>query len=454
MRTVAYGAHRSGRYRDPVTIAAQRSDDDQGHLVALAVIAVVVGVGAGLVAGAFRWTLEHAGSVRGDALRWAHGHAVLGYIAITFIAALACALAAGLVHRVEPHAEGSGIPRVEGVVEGRIEPARFRLLPVKFVGGTLAIGAGLPLGREGPLVQMGASVAHLVATVTRRTKLDHRILCAAGAGAGLAAAFNAPLAGGVFVLEELVKRFDTRITIATLATSGASIGVVHLMLGGDPVLRSPHVHPYALRDGLVVAIVAVVAGLGGMLYNVVILRGLRLADRMTLPVELRAGIVGALVITVAWWGPWLVGGGDNITERVLLGHDTLALLVGVFALRLVLGSMAYASGTPGGLFAPMLVLGAISGAVVQVVGDAIAPGHVPAVAGLGIIGMAAFFTASVRAPITGIVLATEMTGVVQILPPLVGACAIAMLLATWLRSEPIYDALTRRSIEAAELNRM
>lgn len=114
------------------------------------------------------------------------------------ICAVCTAAAASLVRRVEPNAEGSGIPWRRSRRPGRAEPGRFRILPIKYVGGLLSLGSGLALGREGPSVQMGGSIAIIVASATRRSQADPRILAAAGAAAGLATAFNAPIAGGVF----------------------------------------------------------------------------------------------------------------------------------------------------------------------------------------------------------------------------------------------------------------
>ena len=148
--------------------------------------------------------------------------------------ATAAAAAAFLVRRISPQAVGSGIPRVEAVLTGQLPEARFRIIPVKFVGGVLAIGSGLALGREGPSVHMAATVGQLVGKVFRRNWPDCRVLLAAGAGAGLATAFNAPIAGGVFVLEELVRRFELRIAIAALSASASAISVSRAILGDAP----------------------------------------------------------------------------------------------------------------------------------------------------------------------------------------------------------------------------
>jgi len=177
-----------------------------------------------------------------------------------------------------------------------------------------------------------------------------------------------------------------------------------------------------------------------------------MVDSSRLPREVRAGLIGAVVGLVGFLSPSLIGGGDPLTQRALLGTGTIAVVAGVLVARFALSVISYAAGTPGGIFAPMLVIGSHIGLLVGLIGQALAPSFTPDPAALALIGMAAFFTATVRAPITGIVLATELTGVTNQLPPILGACAIAMLVAMMLRSQPIYDALTTRAANAAKQN--
>ena len=200
-------------------------NDEPGSLLMLAALSLVAGAAAGVVGALFRLSLEWADAWRGALLGWAYGYGALGLLIVVVVGGAATALAAWLVRRFSPHASGSGIPHVEAVLKHELPPATFGLLPVKFVGGVLAIGAGLALGREGPSVQMGATLAHLVGRLFRRHWADCRVLLAAGAGAGLATAFNAPIAGAVFVLEELLRRFETRIAIAALGASATAITI-------------------------------------------------------------------------------------------------------------------------------------------------------------------------------------------------------------------------------------
>lgn len=428
------------------------SDGDRGEgatgLVGFVLAAAVVGALTGLTAGSFRILLTRLSAWRSDLAGWAHG-SWWGLVVVVLVCTAATVTAAALVRRIEPQAEGSGIPHVEAVVAGRTEPARFRLLPIKYVGGLLSIGGGLALGREGPSVQMGGSIAVIVASVTRRPLSDLRILAAGGAAAGLATAFNAPIAGGVFVLEELVKRFDPRTTIATLVASASGFGAAYPFVHSGTDFHMPPLHdPHMVNAGWVLA-VGIATGLLGVLYNKTLMFGLRVADTSRWPAEVRAAGIGAAVGVLVWYAPDLAGGGDNLTQSALLGQGAVLAVVGVVALRFFLGAVSYAAGTPGGLFAPMLVLGANTGLVVGLLADSVAPGTAPQPAALALIGMAAFFTASVQAPITGLILATELTGTTNQLPPMLGACAIAMLVAVALGSRPIYDLLTDRAANAA-----
>jgi chloride channel protein, CIC family len=418
-----------------------------GGLLPLALLALVAGALAGLVGAIFRLSLQEADHLRDGLIGWAHGQEAVDFFLVLAVCGGATAVAAWLVRRHSPHAAGSGIPHVEAVLRGELPQAPFNLIPVKFFGGLLAIGAGLALGREGPSVQMGASLAHLVGKVFHRGWPDCRVLVAAGAGAGLGTAFNAPIAGAVFVLEELVQRFEHRIAIAALGASATALGVARVLLGD-----APDFHVYALGSGdagtrPLYFVFGAVAGVLAIAYNRALLATLAAAHRLTsAPVELRAGLIGAAVGVLGWFAPELIGGGDAITQRVLTGSVSLAAIPAALLVRFALGPVSYAAGTPGGLFAPMLVLGAQFGFVSGGVCRALLPYLNIQPEGFAIVGMAAFFTGVVRAPITGIVLATEMTESVSMLLPMLCACSVAMLVPMLLKDPPIYESLRERAL--------
>jgi len=424
--------------------------DGSGDLLVLGLLALIVGAAAGLVGAVFRLALEQADNLRNTLIGWARGQELEGFAIVVAACAAATLVAASLVRRFSPYASGSGIPHVEAVLHGELPEAPLRIIPVKFVGGVLAIGAGLARGREGPSVQMGATMAHLIGKVFGRNWPDCRVLLAAGAGAGLATAFNAPIAGAIFVLEELDRRFEPRIAIAALGASATAIAVSCVLLGNAPDFHVEALNYAAAETRPLYFVLGAIAGLMAIVYNRSLLATMAAAAWLVrAPVELRAALIGAAIGALAWVRPDLVGGGDTITQATLAGAETLAILPLVFLLRLGLGTVSYAAMTPGGLFAPLLVLGAQLGLFFGLLSRLAFRDLDIQPEGFAIVGMAAFFTGVVRAPLTGIVLVTEMTANVTMLLPMLGACFAAMLIPTLLSDPPLYDSLRENILRRA-----
>jgi chloride channel protein, CIC family len=429
------------------------SANDRGSLLALALLSLIVGVGAGLAGAAFRLALEYADRERNALIAWAHGGQLAGFVLVTAFVAAAAALAAWLVRRFSPAASGSGISHVEAVLKGELPETSFRLIPIKFIGGLLAIGSGFALGREGPSVQMGASIGTLVGKTFRRNWPDCRVLLAAGAGAGLATAFNAPIAGAIFVLEELVGRFEHRIATAALGASATAIVVARMLLVDAPDFHVDVLAYASAETRPLYFVLGAVVGLFAILYNRVLLGTIAITDRLDRwPAELRAALIGATIGMIAWFAPGLVGGGDAITQHTLTSTDALAVVPLVFLLRFALGTVSYAARTPGGLFAPMLVLGAQIGLLFGVLCQHAFPNLHIQPEGFAVVGMAALLTGVVRAPLTSIVLVVEMTASVRILLPMLGACFAAMLVPTLLGDAPIYESLRANILRQAGAN--
>jgi chloride channel protein, CIC family len=428
-----------------------------GNPLILAFLALVAGAAVGLIGAVFRLALEAADNLRDTLIARAHEASLAGFLFVVAACAGAVTIAAWLVRRFSPYASGSGIPQVEAALEGQLPAAPPYLILVKFFGGVLAIGSGLALGREGPSVQMGAVISHIAGRISGRCWSDRRAMIAAGAGAGLAVAFNAPIAGAIFVLEELVRRFDTRIAITALATSATAILVARLFLGDAPdfhvavtayatIATGPLAYAAAATWPLYVVLGAL-AGLAAVLYNRALLGALSVTDRLhRWPVELRAGVIGAATGIFAWFTPELVGGGDQITQQTLAGEAMLTIIPLAFLLRFALGAVSYAAATPGGLFAPMLTLGAQLGLFFGAICRMAFPDLGIQPVAFAVVGMAAFFTGVVQAPVTGIVLVVEMTAGFTTLLPMLGACFAAMLVPNLLRSPPIYESLRERVI--------
>ena len=419
----------------------------KARVIRISTASILAGIFIGLVGGAFRYLLIAADSQRNALIAWAHAWPCIGWLAPVALGLVGAAAARIMVVRFAPVAEGSGIQRVEAVFSGEVKPAPHAIVPVKFFGGLLAMGSGLALGREGPTVQMGSTFGFLISRFLTKGDQDIRVIGAAGAGAGLAVAFNAPIGGSIFVFEELTSSFTPWLMVATLSAALVAVWVMRWMLGNALDFT---VKPVSLihvwRTGPFLALGALLGAVGA-LYNAATIGLLRLADRLPKISSIkRAAIIGATVGLVAWFAPATVGGGEALTQAILADRYAVGGLLTLFLARSLLGPWSYAAGAPGGLFAPLLVLGASSGALFAGVMNHFLPLLDLSPIACAVVGMAALFSASVRAPLTGIVLTVEMTGRGDLTLGLLGASLMAMVVAMLLRSEPIYETLKRRML--------
>src|SRR6516164_981378 len=334
------------------------------RVVRISVASLATGLLIGGVGTAFRLLLIKADDLRNQIVLWAHKWPYAGWLVPVAVGLVAAALARWLVVRFEPTAGGSGVQRVEAVFRGEAKPLRHGVTLVKFFGGLLAMGSGLALGREGPTVHIGASLSLLVSRVLVKQDEDAKVVMAAGAGAGLAVAFNAPIGGSVFVFEELSSTFTTWLLMGTLAAATFAVWIMRLVLGNHFDFVVNQVSPTAVWKGWPFLVLGGLLGAVGALYNSIVIGLLRACDRLIrISTLLRAAIIGATIGLTAWFAPAMVGGGDNLTQAVLSGHYAVTALAGIFVLRFFIGPWSYAAGAPGGLFAPMLLLGASFGAL-------------------------------------------------------------------------------------------
>lgn len=405
--------------------------------------AVLVGALTGLVGTAFLVSLK-AGSGWFGQIRSALGGwpPVLGWLALTSLVTASTMLAAWMVRRFAPNAGGSGIPDVEKVLRGTAVPHHAGVLPVKFFGGWLALSCGLLLGREGPTVQMGAVIGERVGRLFPHVQGAWKSLMAAGSGAGLATAFNAPVGGTIFILEEVFRKITPLTFILAASAAAVSIFLQRAVFHMPQDYAVPVVpEAPALAAGLFFVFGAGV-GVLGVVYNRLLLRLLWFSRGLgAAGTRWKAAVIGAVIGTLAWFAPDWVGSGDEITQNVLAGHRELLVLAAMAFARFFLGPLSYSAGTPGGLFAPVVAMGALVGALAGSILHALSPDLVPSPLAFAVAGMAAFFTASVRAPLTGLVICLEMTGCYGLFFPMLATCLGAYLIPTLLKDRPIYDAL-------------
>ena len=412
----------------------------------LCALAAIAGIAIGFVGGGFRWCLDEANAWRGDLLDWAGGLPGPGWLIPVAVTAAGAAVGA-LIVRYVPLASGSGVQQVEAVDRGLDDPPPLRVVPAKFVGGLVALGSGLTLGREGPTVHMGAAIGAWVGRIARVGDADRRILTSSLAGAGLGVAFNAPIGGAAFALEEVAKSFRFRLLLPTVVAVAVAVGCARILIGDDPDFAVGDIAVPSVVVLPIFMVFGLATGVLGVFYNRLVLTFFDGVKRLTrIPPEARAAVIGALVGGLLAFDPDTAAGGDSLTQDLASGASialpTIAILLIV---RFFVGPLSYAAGTPGGLFAPLLAVGALWGVLFAALVDTVVPaGYHDWTIALVVVGMAAFFAAVVRAPFTGIVLVMELTAVTTVTVPMLVASAGAVLVAGSVGSAPIYDSLRDR----------
>lgn len=408
--------------------------------------ALLVGILAGLLASAFRVCLQTAETWRVSLQHsWSRPWALVAGAAL---GAAGGGLSVWLVRRFCPEAAGSGIPHLKSVMAGEREMTWRRLLPVKFVAGVAGIGCGLALGREGPTIQMGGGVGKLVSEwfKVRAGEGERRALIAAGAGAGLAAAFNAPLAGLIFVVEELQGLVTPVVFVASFLASVAADVIGRLLTGEMPVFPLKDLAAPTVQSLPVAAAIGVVAGLAGVLFNRSLLWSLDCFESRGRRAPVLGGVLAGLLAGLAsWFLPGIAGSGGTFVEHSLQGQMTGGAVLLILSIRFLLTMTSYGCGAAGGIFAPLLVLGALGGLAFGQWTHGLLPSWAPRPEVCAVFGMGALLTAIVRAPLTAIVLMVELTGEYAFMLPLLGSCLIAYGVAEGLRDRPIYDALRERA---------
>jgi chloride channel protein, CIC family len=428
----------------------QPADNSMRGSVHICVTAIIAGVLIGFVGGAFRWCLQRADDLRVDLVDWAHTLPGPGWLVPMAAAATGASLAA-LIVRWEPLAAGSGIQHVEAVFLGQAKPPLIRLLPAKFVGGVLSIGSGLVLGREGPTVHMGAAIGAEAARRARLPDSEVRMMQTALGGAGLAVAFNAPIGGTLFTLEEVTKSFRVKTVLATLFSAVAAVACSRLVLGNHADFQVEPIAAPALAWLPLFVVFGLLTGCLGAAYNGLVLWFLdHVAAIRRIPSLAKASVIGAVIGLAMFIYPLSVGGGEDLTQRLVGGqHLAASVIFGILAVRFIAGPVSYSAAVPGGLFAPLLAVGALWGLLFAAGFNAMWPGNATQLAvPMALVGMAAFFGATVRAPVTGLVVVAEMTATTEALVPMMAATAAAVLAAYAVGSPPIYDSLRERMPDA------
>jgi len=416
----------------------------------LAILAqsLAVGLVAGIVIVLYRMTLTYAEQFSFWMYSFLRDHMAFLPVAIVGLGAAGC-----IVHFLvskNKMISGSGIPQLKGILMGYFRQNWLHTLCSKFAGGAVAIAAGLSLGREGPSIQLGACVAEGIGNRIGKSRMERKILMASGASAGLAAAFNAPLAGVIFALEEIFKYFSPLILLSTMSAAVMADFVSKKVFGIDPVFRFEIAGSVPLSSYGTLILLGTVVGFMGAFYNYSLLKTQKLYKNIhlissrtkTIIAFLLAGVVGIVF-------PVVLGGGHHVIGELNLAKG-ISFLILLFAVKFAFSMFSFALGAPGGIFFPLLVLGGTIGAIFAGVAISFFGYDEALFFNFVILAMAGYFTAIVRAPITGIVLIMEMTGSFSHLLSLSIVALTAYVVADLLKSPPIYDALLEKQL--AEYN--
>lgn len=359
----------------------------------------------------------------------------------TLITTLGGLISGILVYKFAPETKGSGIPYVKMTMARMGNMTRIRSIIVKFFAGVAGIGTGLSLGREGPSVQLGAGAGALVGRLFKMSGTNQDKLIAAGAGSAIGATFNAPIAGTIFVLEELVQKFTPALLFPVLVATVSAASLARHFLGSNPSFDLPKLQGGITLENIPVCIIlGIVAGLLGVLFSKIIFFNNKLFDKMSkIPNYVKPAIAGLAVGLIGLVIPYVLGSGNFSVDLLLQHKFSLGLVLIIFIAKFFVTPFCFGSGAAGGIFLPMLMLGSFLGYIVSTVCNFFGFHTDPIV--IAILGMGAFLSAVARTPITAVVMVFEMTGGYSHILPIMLSAAIADLVAEKLNQKPIYASL-------------
>ncbi len=412
---------------------------------------ILVGVFSGLVVVLYRYALEEIGLVS-DGVYSYISHS-LHLIPLWFILLAAISFAVYLVTQIEPMTKGSGIPQVEGLLLRQLDMNWWKVIVGKFIGGFLSLGAGLSLGREGPSIQLGAAAGQGVSKLLKRPKIEEKYLITGGASAGLAAAFNAPLSGVIFALEEVHKNFSPLVLLTAMSAALTADVVSKEFFGMKPILNFRQLTAISLNYYLYIIILGAVLGVLGVLFNFSLLKTQEIYARMQfLPGCVKMFIPFAAAGVLGLFLPQVLGGGNGLIMSLTANSTPFKIAIALFAVKFAFTMVSYGSGAPGGIFLPMLAMGALIGSAYGNAVSLFFHMDPSLVNNFIVLAMAGYFTAIVRAPITGCILISEMTGSLNHLLSLAVVSVVAYTVADLLRSKPIYESLLEKILRSKGQN--
>jgi CIC family chloride channel protein len=404
------------------------------------VLSIFIGVLSGLLVVAFRIAIEW---IRLLAMGSAP-HS--GQFRLLLVPGFAGLVVAALVVWFFPAARGSGVNQTKAalyVYDGYIS---FRTVIGKFLTSAIALGSGHSLGPEDPSLQIGAGVASIIARNLRLSRRRLRMFAPIGAAAGLAAAFNAPISAILFVIEEVIGSWSAAVLGSLVLAAISSVVVVRLFMGTEPIFRIPSITVRDPRELMAYAVLGLFGGLLGPAFSATLgfLRPrLRALPRWTLFVQ--PAIAGLMVGAIGYFGfPQVMGVGYDVIDQALHGQFIWQVLIALTFLKLLATTISFSSGTPGGMFAPTLFIGAMLGGAVGAFEQHFFPHLTGTVGAYSLVGMGVLFAGFLRVPLTSVFMVLEISGNYSIIIPVILANTIAFLIARSLQPVGIFEIFTHQ----------
>jgi len=401
----------------------------------LIILSVVVGLLTGFGSVGFVFILhEVARFAREDAAAWLE---FFGPANLVLLPAIGGLLAGPLIHRFAREAKGHGVPEVMTALATRGGRIRGRVAIVKVLASSMTIGFGGAAGREGPMVQIGAAIGSAIGQAAKLATNHVRTLVACGAAGGIAATFNAPIAGAIFSMEVLMGRIHTDFLLVLLTSLTSSIIARHF-LGEDPAVFAPAYSLNSPAELPLYFLMGIVAGLAACWYVRLLYRAEDAFERLRIREYLKPAFGGLLVGLILRFLPDVYGSGLPAMENALWVRYSWQLLVALFFAEIAANCFTLGSGGSGGVFAPCLYMGAMLGGAFGTLAHALFPEWTGGSGAYAMVGMAAFFAAAAKAPTTSILILFEMTGDYRIMLPLMAATVSSVYISHWLLPQSIY----------------
>ncbi|MGC1294112.1 MAG: chloride channel protein [Alloacidobacterium sp.] len=404
------------------------------------VLSIFIGVLSGLLVVSFRIAIEWIKILTlGSA-----PHA--GQFRLLLVPALAGLFVAALVQLFFPQARGSGVNQTKAALYIYNGYISFKTVVGKFITSALAIGCGFSLGPEDPSLQIGAGVASIVARRLNLSRQRLRLFAPIGAAAGLAAAFNAPIAAILFVIEEVIGQWSAAVLGSIVLSAISSVVVARWFWGSEPIFRIPTVTLRDPRELIAYAVLGIAGGFAALVFSKALgyLRPrLRALPHWTHYCQ--SGIAGLLVGLIGFVGfPQVMGPGYEVMDQAMHGQFAWKLLLALALLKILATTLSFSSGTPGGMFAPTLFIGAMLGASVGSFEKLFFPHLAGTVGAYALVGMGVLFAGFLRAPLTSVFMVLEVSGNYSIILPVILANMIAYLMSRALQPVPIFEVFTHQ----------